>query len=63
MDLIGTINAQIEKRGISVAELARRSGVTYEALRTTLEGERQLKAQELVQLCKALGLSLESFDK
>lgn len=53
-------NAQ-EERGISVAELARRTDISYEKLRTSLEGQRGITAPELVSLCKELDLSLDDF--
>ena len=50
------------KRGISVAELSRRVGMEYWALRTSLKGEREIQADEFVNLCHELELSLDDFD-
>ena len=54
-------NAQ-EKRGITVAELARRTGIKYESLRVSLDGKRNITGPELVSLCKELELDISDFD-
>ena len=54
-------NAQ-EKRGITVAELSRRTGIKYESLRTSLDGKRNITGPELVSLCKELELDISDFD-
>lgn len=60
MDLESFIETQInqarEERGISIAELARRSNMTPGMLAKTLRGVRDLKADELVMLCLVLEL-------
>ena len=54
-------NAQ-EKRGITVAELSRRTGIKYESLRVSLDGKRNITGPELVSLCKELELDISDFD-
>lgn len=49
------------KRGISTAELARRVGMEYEALRQSLKGNREIQAIEFLNLCHELELTLENF--
>lgn len=53
-------NAQNE-RGISTAELSRRTSIDYEALRVSLKGNRGITAPELVSLCKELHLDVSDF--
>lgn len=48
-----------EVRGFSVVELARRAGMDKSHLGKVLRGERGLRADELVCLCYALGVSME----
>ena len=55
------INAEVEKRGISIAELGRRVGMDSELLRRSLNGMRTLKSQEFVPLCFELELNIEDF--
>ena len=49
------------KRGISTAELSRRTGIKYQNLWASLNGERSIPAPEFVMLCKELDLSVEDF--
>lgn len=49
-------------RGIPVSELSRRTGIGYEALRTSLEGNRGITACELLKLCDELEMRLEDFE-
>lgn len=49
------------RRGISVAELARRIGTDRKRLWRVLNGERAMRADEFVRLCAALGLGLGGF--
>ena len=61
--IIEVINEKKTERGISLAELSRRTGIEYEALRVTLEGNRNLRATEFIDLCSELGLDLSDFEK
>ena len=58
---IETINEKKAERGISLAELSRRTGIEYEALRTSLSGDRNLKATEFIDLCRELSLEISDF--
>ena len=51
-----------EERGIPVSELSRRTGIGYEALRTSLECNRNITATELLMLCKELDMTLADFE-
>ena len=60
--IIEVINGKKSERGISLAELSRRTGIEYEALRETLKGKRNLRATEFIDLCIELDLCLSDFD-
>ena len=51
------------ERGMSVAELSRRTGIEYQALNNSLKGERGITAPELVSLCQELKLNISDFTK
>lgn len=55
------IAARVNRVGISIAELARRTDIHPELLRRSLNGERVIKADELIRLCVELELSLADF--
>lgn len=55
------ISAEVTRRGMSVAELSRRSGIKHELLRRSLCGDRRLQADEFIALCAELGLRLDDF--
>ena len=61
MEVATVIKESQEKRGISTAELSRRTGIEYEALRTSLNGNRGITAGEFVSLCRELGLDVDDF--
>ena len=61
--IIEVINDKKTERGISLAELSRRTGIDYEALRVTLDGNRNLRATEFIDLCQELELNLSDFEK
>lgn len=56
------ISKKVEARGITLSELSRRTNVKPHALRRVVAGERLLKADEFVALCKELDLDIEDFD-
>ena len=49
------------RRGISVAELARRIGTDRKRLWRVLNGERAMRADEFVRLCMEMGVGLGRF--
>jgi hypothetical protein len=53
-------NKQVE-RGISTAELSRRTGIEYEALRVALTGKRGISGSELLSLSRELDLTMADF--
>ena len=52
--------ARVEK-GWTKAELARRSGISYDNLWLSLRGDRKIPAAEFVELCTQLDLAVEDF--
>ena len=62
LDLIAARMEQARwRRGISVAELARRVGVGRKRLWRVLNGERAMRADEFVRPCMELGAGLGRF--
>lgn len=52
---------RVERTGITVAELARRTDIHQVMLGRSLKGERGLRADELVRLCRELELEMSDF--
>lgn len=63
MSINEVIRKRQKERGIPVTTLADRTGIEYEALRVSLNGNRKISAHEFVALCKELDLKLEDFDE
>lgn len=61
MTVLEVIKQAKDSRGISTAELSRRTNIKYEALRTSLNGDRKVTGPELVSLCRELDLDVEDF--
>lgn len=61
MGIQNTVSSAIKKRGITIAELARRVDMEPELLRRSLAGTRKLTGIELVNLCHELDLEIEDF--
>ena len=62
MTINEVIRERQKQRGIPVTTLSERTGIDYEALRVSLNGNRKISATEFVALCKELDLTLEDFD-
>lgn len=52
---------KVDDIGITIAELARRTKIDAELLRRSLNGQRVLKAGELISLCVQLNLEVDDF--
>ena len=61
MTVADVIENARKERGIPVAELSRRTGIKYEALRVALNNGRKITGLELVNLCKELKLDVSDF--
>lgn len=55
------ISAVVDERGITVAELSRRTGINAELLRRSLAGSRNIYADEFIALCNELHLTIDNF--
>lgn len=55
------IRATINERGMSLAELCRRTNLNPELIRRSLENKRHLKSEEFLVICQVLDLSLSDF--
>lgn len=56
--IVVKLEAARDERGMTVAELARRSDIPRKRLWYILDGQRQLRADELVRLCIVLGMGI-----
>lgn len=63
MEAYEVVSRRVERTGITVSELARRTGMQYMALRSTLQGDRAMKADEMLRLSRELGLDFEDFSE
>lgn len=61
MTVLDVIREARDKRGITTAELARRTNIDYEALRVSLKGKRGITGPELISLCRELDLDVDDF--
>lgn len=59
--VVDVINKRINELPLNKTKLAEQIGLSYELLRRTLNGERKLSGDELVNLCVILGLNIEDF--
>lgn len=56
--IVRIIGERIEDRGMTITAVAKRAGMSADLLSKTLGGKRRLKADELVNLCQVLDLSI-----
>lgn len=61
MSVSQVLNDRINERGITVSELSRRVGMNDEALRRSIAGYRNLKADEFIQICHVMDLNINDF--
>ena len=55
------VSRRVERTGITVSELARRTDINHMALRRILQGERAMKADEMLRLSRELELDFGDF--
>lgn len=63
MQAYEVVSRRVERTGITVAELARRTDINRLLLHRSLHGTRVLKADELIRLSRELDLQLSDFDE
>lgn len=61
MNVNEVISDKVKQRGISCAELARRTDMHKEVLRRCLRGKRAIRADELLKLCAELDMNMSDF--
>lgn len=57
------IAAYLQENGLVQASVARKSGMTEQALSDSLRGVRRLTAEEYVSICHTLGVDTGAFDE
>ncbi len=62
-DLEAIVKSAVEKSGLSLAELARQSGVSHPQLSRFMRGERTLTLTSATKLFEALGLEVVGADR
>lgn len=55
------VREYIEEKGFKQAAIARKASMTKQALSESLNGKRQITADEYVRICDALGVSTNFF--
>lgn len=53
----------IRDHGIKMSWLARKANINYYPLNQSLNGKRELRASELLSICRALDISIDEFDE
>lgn len=61
MSVTKNVAKYVGDMGINISELSRKSGVAYSALYASLKGERELRANELTDLCFVLHINPMEF--
>lgn len=61
MSITKNIARYINDMGFNLSELSRKSGVAYGSLYASLKGERELRANELTDLCFVLHINPMEF--
>ncbi len=51
----------INDKGITISHISKETGIRYELLRSSLNAERRMSADEFVKVCLCLGLELKDF--
>lgn len=61
MEIYEVLEARRASRGVSYAELARRSAMNPDVVSRALHGKGELKAGQFLSLCRVLGLESGDF--
>lgn len=59
--VISVINNRIKERGVTLVFVSKQANIKTDLLSKTLNGNRNMKADEFVSLCQVLDLTLEDF--
>lgn len=63
MNVCESLKAIIKGRGITYTHLSRETGIPIDAISSSLNGKRNLKADEFIAICSAAGINMQSFRK
>lgn len=58
MQVAEKLKALVEERGITYTFIAERTGIPVDAISKSLRGKRRLPADEMVAICKLMGVDL-----
>lgn len=61
MDTVKRVCDLAEERGLTMYQLAQKSGISYSTIQTTRKRGGQLKIDTIERICDALGISLSAF--
>lgn len=61
MDTVGRVYELARARGLSIAQLAQRSGISDSTIKMTKKRGGQLKIDTIERICQALGITLSEF--
>lgn len=62
MSISEVIESKRVERGITIAELSRRTNISYDTLSRALKGKTELKGDQFLNACHELGLDFSDFD-
>ena len=61
MDTVKRVYELAQNHGISLYQLAQKSGISYSTIKTTEKRGGQLKVDTIERICQALGIPLSTF--
>lgn len=59
--VVTVINNRIKERGVTLVFVSKQAHMKVDLLSKTLKGNRNMKADEFVNLCRVLDLTLDDF--
>lgn len=61
MNIAEVLEAKRAERGITIAELSRRTEIPYDTVIRSMKGQTMPKGDQLLKLCRELGLKFSDF--
>ena len=58
---VAAMRRYVVERGIRFGWIANEAGMTKNAMTLTMQGKREVKANEYIGICDALGVGLDTF--
>ena len=62
-DILDTIKAHMQRKGVTQIELAKRLTLTQANVSATLSGKRDVRVSTLIAYCECLDLEINIFEK